>query len=89
MLKDQQQQQQQEEEEEEENELLSSFVHNLSRDPVTLEAVSVSLGDNDATALVEAVTLAKDVGFSPRKSWIQCCTFREQNKYITTDSRQV
>ena len=34
--------------------------------------VSVSLGDNDATARVEAVTLAKDVGFSPRKS----CRFR-------------
>ena len=28
----------------------------------------MSLGDNDATARVEAVTLAKDVGFSPRNS---------------------
>ena len=28
----------------------------------------MSLGDNDATARVEAVTLAKDLGFSPRNS---------------------
>ena len=34
-----------------------------------LDPDSTSAGDKDATALVEAVTLAKDVGFSPRKSF--------------------